>query len=480
MVKRSFLAALLLIGSFDRLVAEEPEPTENVIRLTVDPMAAPTPALKYYLLPPLVEMHSGNAIQGYYKVWSPETWSWTRRGDLGEKLYQWIKLPFDEVPFEEINWLPDSSAMRMLDVAARCETVDWDMRRAIEEGGFGTLLPDVQAFRETTHWLGLCLLLQAKERDYDGAIRTAQTMFAMGRHLDEHPTLIGNLVGSASMSITIERLEELIQQPGCPNLYWALTNLPQPMVGFRKGLEGEVLLVQVEVGAMTNPEHVWTPEEEKRHLARLNEVLPMAQVGDKEQANVAEWLQTRQADGQSVPAARQRLRESGIPADRLGQMSDTQVLLLDDFQQARIVQDELLKLMPLPYWEAGPRFEQVWKQVGVGEGSDNILRKTSWEDSIFMNLVASLDNIRRVQARLEQRFGLLRHVEAVRLYAAAHEGKLPESLDEIEVPLPVDPVTGKPFLYAVEDGKAIIRGTPPEGTEGSASYNVRVELTLRK
>ena len=62
---------------------------------------------------------------------------------------------------------------------------------------------------------------------FDDAIRTAKTMFAMSRHLGEHPTLIGNLVGIAIAYVAIEPLEEMLEQPGCPNLYWALTNLPR-------------------------------------------------------------------------------------------------------------------------------------------------------------------------------------------------------------------------------------------------------------
>ena len=55
---------------------------------------------------------------------------------------------------------------------------------------------------------------------------------------------------------------------------------------------------------------------------------------------------------------------------------------------------------------------------------------------------------------MEQRIALLRHVEALRLHAAEHDGKLPVSLSEVAVPLPDDPVIGKPFRYEVagDDG----------------------------
>ena len=74
----------------------------------------------------------------------------------------------------------------------------------------------------------------------------------------------------------------------------------------------------------------------------------------------------------------------------------------------------------------------------------------------------------------------MRHVEALRLYAAGHDGKLPAKLSDISVPLPVDPVTGKPFDYAVEGATAHIRGSSLRGEEKDPGCNVHYEVTLRK
>ena len=58
-------------------------------------------------------------------------------------------------------------------------------------------------------------------RKFDDAIFTAKTMFALSRHLGEHPTLIGSLVAIAIAFVAIAPLEEMLEQPNCPNLYWA-------------------------------------------------------------------------------------------------------------------------------------------------------------------------------------------------------------------------------------------------------------------
>jgi hypothetical protein len=95
-------------------------------------------------------------------------------------------------------------------------------------------------------------------------------------------------------------------------------------------------------------------------------------------------------------------------------------------------------------------------------------------------LVPALQKVLRAQARLEQRIALLRHVEAIRLYAAEHNGQLPEKLKDITVPLPDDPFTGKPFRYTLEGATAHLRGTPPSGNEKNPAYNLHYEIAIKK
>ena len=42
----------------------------------------------------------------------------------------------------------------------------------------------------------------------------------------------------------------MIEQPGCPNLYWALTYLPDPVISIRKGLQGERMMFTNELGGL--------------------------------------------------------------------------------------------------------------------------------------------------------------------------------------------------------------------------------------
>ena len=67
-------------------------------------------------------------------------------------------------------------------------------------------------------------------------------------------------------------------------------------------------------------------------------------------------------------------------------------------------------------------------------------------------------------------------VEALRLHAAAHEGQLPARLADIGVPMPVDPVTGKPFDYDAEGATAHLRGPAPGGATPGADVHYAVTL----
>jgi hypothetical protein len=56
---------------------------------------------------------------------------------------------------------------------------------------------------------------------------------------------------------------------------------------------------------------------------------------------------------------------------------------------------------------------------------------------------------------------VLRVFEAIRLYAANSEGKLPQRLNDItEVPVPNDPVTNEAFVYRRDPDKAFLEGPP--------------------
>ena len=96
-------------------------------------------------------------------------------------------------------------------------------------------------------------------------------------------------------------------------------------------------------------------------------------------------------------------------------------------------------------------------------------------------ILPAVTKVYLVEARTDRRIAALRCIEAVRLYAASHGGALPASMAEItEVPVPLDPVTGKSFEYAASETKATLTGPPPAGQQASILNALYYELNIGK
>ncbi len=302
-------------------------------------------------------------------------------------------------------------------------------------------------------------------RRFDDAVRTAKTMFALARHLGDHPTESANLVGLSVAHLAVGTLEEMVQQPGCPNLYWALTDLPCPLVDLRKGLQGNRALVAADLRLLRDDAPMDDGQVEK-FVSRLSGLLSFAreQAGEAPR-NLRTELAVRVKDAERVRAAQGRLIESGSAEDLVRKLPSAQVILLDEKLDYETRRDEAMKLLGLAPWQIDAL--TVSKEP------------THSEEGLFADLMPQVISDRRTQGRLEQRIGLLRHVEALRLYAVDHDGGLPRTLAQITVPLPDNPFTGKPFVYKVEEATGHLCGSPPRGEEQNPCFNVRYEITIQ-
>jgi hypothetical protein len=95
---------------------------------------------------------------------------------------------------------------------------------------------------------------------------------------------------------------------------------------------------------------------------------------------------------------------------------------------------------------------------------------------LFADILPDIIKLRRTQGQLERQIAVLRHVEALRQYAADHDGQLPARLSDLTVPLPPDPVTGKPFEYVVDQTTAHLRGGSLRGEEKDSANDIHYEV----
>ena len=220
-------------------------------------------------------------------------------------------MPLKELAEQELKEY-GGFALKQADWAARLDTPDWQILLKLKTDGVSLLIPDVQQMRPLANALKVRFRAEVATGRFDDALRTAKTMFAMSRHLGLHPTMIGNLVGISIAYVTIGPLEEMLEQPGCPNLYWALTNLPIPMVPIEKGIEGERALVMAEFHDLDDNAPM-SADQIKRFIAHMDKLL--GEPGKP--VKVRQWLDARTKDEEMLGAARRRLVEHGIPEERL-------------------------------------------------------------------------------------------------------------------------------------------------------------------
>jgi hypothetical protein len=464
MLRALSVCALLLTLPLAGRAADPPAPTETVIRLAIKPTAAPKPALKYQLLPELKEMNPGNPILAYLKCFMEQN-NFYYNKEAVEKREKWQTMPLKELPLKELR---DYGRMTLTqaDYAARLDTPDWQILIPLKRDGINLLLPEIQQMRKLAGALKVRFRAEVAEGRFDDAIVTAKTMFALSRHLGDHPTLIGDLVGIAVAALAIGPLDEMIEQPNSPNLFWALTDLPHPFINLRNGLQGERAVMVKELALIDDKAPMDETLVRKKVVDRLTE-LGLTNEGRATVRDVGQWLDKRVKDEDHVRAARARLVASGLPAERVKSFPAVQVIFLDEKLTFEIVRDEATKGMSLPFWQA----EQLLPKDEPAKAA---------VETLLGDLIPATHRVRMAQARLDQRLALLTCVEALRIHAAENGGKFPARLEDVKLPLPVDPVTGKAFIYKLSEGTATIQGTPPAGMEKNAAYKVRYELTIAK
>jgi hypothetical protein len=265
----------------------------------------------------------------------------------------------------------------------------------------------------------------------------------------------------------MNRVEEFIQQPGAPNLYWSLTDLPRPLIDLHRPLQGERVFIDTLypeiLHALKDAKAPPIPAETLR--ANLDK---LAALGVR-----SEPVASAVSAATIYPRARKFLLAQGRSPEDVAALPIAQVALMYGVAQHVLWSDELYKLNNLPYWEARPRLKEIDDRFRAnGKGHTRAADPFGWQP-FFPGYIY------QAQARLQRQIDLLRCVEAVRLYAAAHDGTLPAALEDIrEAPIPIDPMTGKAFGYTKDGNRAVLEATAPPGAEASEQNAVRIEITL--
>src|SRR5260370_10880727 len=212
--------------------------------LTVSPQGAPVPALKYRLLPLSAELKEGNAVPIYLRLTHEQ--SDAARKYWTETPKPWNALPVDQVPLDEARKFLQGrrNFLRQFELGARRRTAEWNY--TLDEGDpIGILLPDAQWMRNYAPILVLQVRVALAEGNFTAAAHHLQTGFGFSRHVGEGPFLINSLVAIALASQFTRAVADFVERPEAPNLYWALTALPHPLIDLQRQVDFEYPLLEL-------------------------------------------------------------------------------------------------------------------------------------------------------------------------------------------------------------------------------------------
>ena len=448
-------------------------PPIPAVKLNLHPAAAPVPALKYRLMPELRDLKPGNSVISYYRAFAPE-WQIVIQRD--KDFWNWVEKWGDDKskpPPKELDFVKGFAALTELDIGARRAYCDWEMIDRLRKDGIMMLLPDIQSFRTYSILLAARARYEMLDRKFDKSLYTLQTGFTMARHISEGPTLIQALVGAALTHQMVAEVEQLIQQPGAPNLYWTLTDLPTPFIDLRKSIQGEKIMMDSLFpgwrSMLTDVEAAPVAPAEFEKLLVQNIAALEGGSGTSRSWEQKPMLALFAA--KSYPEARKFLLDQGRAKQVVDEMPVSQVALLYEIYNYDRFYDEMVKWYGHPY-------PVMSKGIGKAERRLREARADAAAGTFLATLLLpAVQKVFGASYRIDRKLAGLRCVEAIRLYAAGHDGKLPAALKEIEeVPVPVDPYTGQAFEYKVGAGGAVLTAPVTPGQPAFDSWSFAITM----
>jgi len=443
--------ALLASFATGALSAAEKTPPsskeQEIPRVTLHPMAEPRAPLKYRLLPPLLDCRPGNAAVWWNQLlfYDGTLLAEAEKRETIEKILKWMTIPIGSPREKEflarepiLDKLPENAFFAKLDYAARFDSCDWEF----PWGNWDILNPIVAELKALQHW-GLLLAAKAHheiaDKKYDEALHTIQTGFALARHLGQRHTFISAMLGGVIATTIGYQVEQFIQQPDAPNLYWSLVMLPQPLVDFHISFEAEMNNVFFALPYLQGLEKKSLSKEQwDEMLSRL--------LADCSKSHFDVPL-ARITEG--YPRAKRYLIDHGRKKAEVEGMSRAQVILLYSTSFFRELRDDQYKALFLSYAECKTELQRLEVRVREAQGQEIIPLATKSQ--------VDLVGLKEAETRVPFIIARLRIFEALRIYAAAHDGQLPQQLaDILEVPIPVNPYDDKPFTYHRDGNRALL------------------------
>tara|TARA_R110002049_G_scaffold2750_2_gene21567 strand:- start:386066 stop:387595 length:1530 start_codon:yes stop_codon:yes gene_type:complete len=370
--------------------------------------------------------------------------------EISEQFSRWQDLSIEKLPLGEVHRFVEKYASGPLGELARAENMmdlqyDLQFEQLTATEVIATVLPEVQEMRGLARLLVIRARLAVAEHrwdDFEQDIRLGMRLAEIAGHSTDF--LVNRLVGYAIAESLFEVVEEAMQQPGCPNLYWALASIPvDDLFETRQSLEFEsVFTTKLCYGLDPLPDAVIGAEAARVRILRLvHEVNAVQQPEPGPDTLVKAKLLAGIYVASMEQPSRQLLAETTQWSGRVDELSAPEAVLRATVLRFAQSRDKWFKWSLLPKTVAAPYADRIEADLqATGEENDIIL-------SILGNLFPAVSAVHQANSRLHQKHGYLCTIEAIRMHAAI-AGEFPDSLDRIEpVPAWPDPVSKSDFFY---------------------------------
>ncbi len=281
------------------------------------------------------------------------------------------------------------------------------------------------------------------------------------------------LVGIGIASLASHSVQTVIGQPEAPSLYHALLSLPDPMFHLRTWVEMEHRVFHRSAPQLYRPAEM--DEEKWLEVWRQFAGIGLSEAGwvfhdlpTQEQRRIVADLAAARRE-QMIPAAVAYFAERGGNEAALREEAERNpypllarymTTTMDEFMRRSAVAAQL------PFADAYPQLREL---------SDQAEQVEWWHGPGNEGLAFPPDRALIAIARYRQSVAMTIVLEALRDHAAEHGG-WPESLDELRLYVPDDPISGEAFEYARDGDTAILRAAADQRLPSGYEWRI----TLRR
>ena len=362
-----------------------------------------------------------------------------------------------------------SEYFAQLDEAVRSTQFDRDGIHSVDR---------LQQLRNHARLLTVKSDVEIHEKKFDAACRTINVFYRMAEHLCQNAPMIDCLMALATQGAGQYQLAKLSEHPSAPSLFAALQELKaipcESLEVFRNEYTQELSGRMPNFLKFTDPDTA-SNEQAKAYLysreftaSLIAEFVPdydrpSADAPDPKQ--FAEKFETFLQRGE--PIARRKLLADGLSRETVDAMSPEKAFLVATARELKEFADEAFRYFPCPYWISQRKFKEFEKHAKPEDATyvlPQLLTATNWL------------GLKEALTRTQFQHEALILIEAIRLYAGTHDGKLPETLADLEamsLPVPqINPFTGKPYFWT-KTGERTLQ------LDGPGGFIWRYEITLR-